>query len=86
MAFGFRLRQALAEPSHVIQPFDQDAWAARLAQQTDQLPFTRFLSGVEKREHRLNIGALPNRHETMLAQAISLPLSLAGAASYVLGT
>jgi DinB family protein len=27
MAFGFRLRQTLAEPNHVIQPFDQDAWA-----------------------------------------------------------
>ena len=27
LAFGFRLRQALAEPHHVIQPFDQDAWA-----------------------------------------------------------
>jgi hypothetical protein len=27
MVFGFRLRQALAEPAHVIQPFDQDAWA-----------------------------------------------------------
>ena len=27
IAFGFRLRQALAEPHHVIQPFDQDAWA-----------------------------------------------------------
>jgi hypothetical protein len=27
--FAFRLRQALAEPSHVIQPFDQDAWASR---------------------------------------------------------
>src|ERR1051325_1061682 len=25
--FAFRLRQALAEPRHVIQPFDQDAWA-----------------------------------------------------------
>jgi hypothetical protein len=28
VAFAFRLRQALAEPHHVIQPFDQDAWAA----------------------------------------------------------
>src|SRR5947209_15000698 len=28
VAFGFRLRQAAAEPHHVIQPFDQDAWAA----------------------------------------------------------
>jgi len=27
IAFAFRLRQALAEPHHVIQPFDQDAWA-----------------------------------------------------------
>jgi hypothetical protein len=25
--FAFRLRQSLAEPYHVIQPFDQDAWA-----------------------------------------------------------
>jgi hypothetical protein len=27
VAFAFRLRQALAEPHHVIQPFDQDAWS-----------------------------------------------------------
>src|SRR5690349_8363780 len=27
IAFGFRLRQALAEPHHVVQPFDQDAWS-----------------------------------------------------------
>lgn len=27
VAFAFRLRQALAEPNHVIQPFDQDNWA-----------------------------------------------------------
>ncbi|SPE29129.1 conserved hypothetical protein [Candidatus Sulfopaludibacter sp. SbA6] len=27
LAFAFRLRQALAEPHHIIQPFDQDAWA-----------------------------------------------------------
>jgi DinB superfamily len=31
IAFGFRLRQALAEPHHTIQPFDQDAWAASYA-------------------------------------------------------
>jgi hypothetical protein len=29
LAFGFRLRQALAEEHHVIQPFDQDRWAER---------------------------------------------------------
>jgi DinB superfamily len=27
VAFAFRFRQALAEPNHVIQAFDQDAWA-----------------------------------------------------------
>ena len=27
IVFAFRLRQALAEDDHVIQPFDQDAWA-----------------------------------------------------------
>ena len=29
IAVGFRLRQALAEDDHVIQPFDQDLWARR---------------------------------------------------------
>jgi hypothetical protein len=28
VVFAFRLRQALAEDRHVIQPFDQDLWAA----------------------------------------------------------
>lgn len=28
IAFGFRLRQCLSEPHHVIQPFDQDRWQA----------------------------------------------------------
>ena len=27
IAFGFRLRQTLAEDHHVIQPFDQEKWA-----------------------------------------------------------
>ena len=27
IAFGFRLRQTLAEKHHVIQPFDQEKWA-----------------------------------------------------------
>src|SRR5580658_10505637 len=27
IAFGYRLRQALAEDHHVIQPFDQELWA-----------------------------------------------------------
>ena len=28
IAFGYRLRQVLADDHHVIQPFDQDKWAA----------------------------------------------------------
>jgi hypothetical protein len=28
VVFAYRLRQALAEDHHVIQPFDQDVWAA----------------------------------------------------------
>lgn len=31
IAFGFRLRQAVADPDHVIQPFDQDRWAKQYA-------------------------------------------------------
>lgn len=27
ISFGFRIRQALAAPNHIIQPFDQDLWA-----------------------------------------------------------
>ena len=28
IAFGFRLRQTLAQDHHIMQPFDQDRWAA----------------------------------------------------------
>jgi hypothetical protein len=28
IAFGFRLRQTLAENNHVLQPFDQEKWAS----------------------------------------------------------
>lgn len=31
IAFAFRLRQTLAEDNHVIQPFDQERWAAPYA-------------------------------------------------------
>jgi hypothetical protein len=31
VVFAFRLRQTLAEPHHVIQPFDQDGWAKTYA-------------------------------------------------------
>ena len=31
IAFAFRLRQTLAEENHIIQPFDQEKWAANYA-------------------------------------------------------
>lgn len=31
IAFAFRLRQTLAEQAHVLQPFDQEKWAATYA-------------------------------------------------------
>jgi hypothetical protein len=31
IAFSFRMRQAVAETGHVIQPFDQDKWATGYA-------------------------------------------------------
>ncbi len=31
MVFAFRIRQTLAEPDHVIQPFDQTAWSHQYA-------------------------------------------------------
>jgi DinB superfamily len=31
LAFGYRWRQVVAQPHHIIQPFDQDVWAAHYA-------------------------------------------------------
>jgi uncharacterized damage-inducible protein DinB len=31
IVFAYRLRQTLAEPHHIIQPFDQDLWAKNYA-------------------------------------------------------
>jgi uncharacterized damage-inducible protein DinB len=31
ISFAFRLRQTIAETNHVIQPFDQEAWASAFA-------------------------------------------------------
>jgi len=40
--FAFRLRQALAEPHHVIQPFDQDIWASRYSNASAQAALAVF--------------------------------------------
>jgi uncharacterized damage-inducible protein DinB len=42
MVFAFRIRQTLAEPHHVIQPFDQDKWAKPYAAYTAQQALAAF--------------------------------------------
>ncbi len=44
IVFAFRLRQTLAEPHHVIQPFDQDLWAANYAAYDVQSALAVFTS------------------------------------------
>lgn len=42
IAFAFRLRQALAEDDHVIQPFDQEKWARQYADQDTAAALSAF--------------------------------------------
>jgi hypothetical protein len=42
IVFAFRLRQALAEDHHVIQPFDQELWAANYAGYDPQAAMMTF--------------------------------------------
>jgi hypothetical protein len=42
IVFAFRLRQALAEDHHVIQPFDQEEWAAPYGTQDADMALATF--------------------------------------------
>jgi hypothetical protein len=42
MVFAFRIRQTLAEPHHVVQPFDQDVWAKPYAAYTAKAALDTF--------------------------------------------
>jgi len=42
VAFGFRLRQTLTQDHHIMQPFDQDKWAASYAGVTAQQALAAF--------------------------------------------
>ncbi len=44
IAFGFRLRQAVAEERHTIQPFDQDLWARGYAHTRAEAALAAFLA------------------------------------------
>ena len=42
VAFGFRLRQTLAQDHHILQPFDQDRWASIYPSITAQQALVAF--------------------------------------------
>src|SRR5689334_18694759 len=42
VVFAFRLRQALAEDHHMIQPFDQDQWATNYGAYTAEAAMNVF--------------------------------------------
>jgi hypothetical protein len=42
IAFAFRIRQTLAEDRHVMQPFDQNAWAANYRAYSTQAALAMF--------------------------------------------
>lgn len=44
LVFAFRLRQTLAEDGHVVQPFDQDRWAAQYSSYTAAEAMAAFSS------------------------------------------
>ena len=43
LAFGFRMRQAVAEENHVTQPWDQDKWSAPYAQLSGEAALQTFV-------------------------------------------
>jgi DinB superfamily len=59
IAFGFRLRQTLAEDHHVMQPFDQDKWAVTYPGIPAKDAFTTF-STLRQWNLRLIAKTLPS--------------------------
>ena len=68
LVFGFRLRQALAEDHHVIQPFDQDQWAKNYA-----TPETRAALAVFTSVRNWNLALIRNATPQMLSKKITHP-------------
>jgi uncharacterized damage-inducible protein DinB len=44
VAWGFRLRQAITQPHHTIQPFEQDDWARVYPRMDPELALAAFLA------------------------------------------
>ncbi len=68
LVFGFRLRQALAEENHVIQPFDQDQWAKNYAALETRAALAVFTS-----VRNWNLALIRTATPQMLAKKLSHP-------------
>ena len=68
IAFAFRLRQALAEEHHMVQPFDQERWAQRYAA-LDTQQALRVFSGLR----RWNLALLQTVSPADYAKPVSHP-------------
>jgi hypothetical protein len=69
VVFAFRLRQALAEPNHVIQPFDQDAWARHYSSGPDAQSALATFESVR----RWNISLIESLTDADFSKPLSHP-------------
>jgi hypothetical protein len=68
ITFAFRLRQAAAEPNHVIQPFDQDRWAASYSGYS-----TSSALDVFRAVRQWNLSFIAAQPEEMMNQPVTHP-------------
>ncbi len=67
-AFGYRWRQVAAQPHHIIQPFDQESWAAHYATLDGSLALDAFCAN-----RQWNVSWLRTLKPADLAQPASHP-------------
>lgn len=68
IVFVFRLRQTLAEDHHVIQPFDQDKWAAVYANYDADAAL-----GLLSAARRWNVALIQNASADTMARTVTHP-------------
>lgn len=66
--FAFRLRQTLAEPRHVIQPFDQEVWARPYDRVDPSIALEVFSA-----TRRWNVALLDTLHPADFARTVTHP-------------
>ncbi len=66
--FAMRLRQCVAEPHHVIQPFDQDEWARGYASADASAALALF-----EAQRRWNIAFIEAQPEPVFAKPVTHP-------------